>query len=207
MLTCVINPIRKRARYDNGDDLIDPSDMFGGGGFGGPGGGAVNIDPSILFNMMGQMGGMGGMGGGPRGGFSFSGAPGGSPFGGGPPPGFGGRGQSLWRCSVWRSWWKSFWQSWSWREPIWRRRGAGRREDSSSFRRDSLLDEDLCLRNEHFTEHLLIDGLVVMGTCNTQYHVGPWMVGVSCLAHILVNSRTNAHRASDIIMITLTSLS
>ncbi|KAK1750694.1 hypothetical protein QBC47DRAFT_309134 [Echria macrotheca] len=57
---------QKRARYDNGDDLMDMSDMFGGGGMGG------GIDPEIIFNMMGQ-GGFGGGGGGfPGGGFSFN---------------------------------------------------------------------------------------------------------------------------------------
>lgn len=73
---------RKRARYDSGEDLIDPSDMFSGGGAG------MNIDPTMLFNMMGGGGG---------GGFNFSG---GSPFGGGSPhshsfggsSGFGGMG-------------------------------------------------------------------------------------------------------------------
>ncbi|KAM7200255.1 DnaJ subfamily C member 7 [Rhypophila sp. PSN 637] len=61
---------QKRARYDSGDDLIDPSDMFGGGGMGHGG-----IDPEIIFSMMGgahgaQFGG-GGFGGG--GGFPFGG--------------------------------------------------------------------------------------------------------------------------------------
>lgn len=66
----------KRARYDSGEDLIDPSDMFGGGMGGFPGG--VQIDPSVLFNMMG-----GGMGGGGRGAPQFSfGSGGGNPFGG-----------------------------------------------------------------------------------------------------------------------------
>ncbi|KAI0024702.1 hypothetical protein F4780DRAFT_550557 [Xylariomycetidae sp. FL0641] len=61
---------QKRARYDSGEDLIDPSDMFGGGGgMGGMGGG---IDPEIIFSMMN-----GGMGGGA----SFGGGAGG--FGGG----------------------------------------------------------------------------------------------------------------------------
>src|SRR5205823_4306856 len=70
---------QKRARYDSGEDLIDPADMFGGGmgggmgGFGG--GGGMQIDPEMLFNMMN-----GGRGGG---GFSFaSGSGGGNPFGG-----------------------------------------------------------------------------------------------------------------------------
>ncbi|UPK90013.1 hypothetical protein LCI18_000948 [Fusarium solani-melongenae] len=65
---------QKRARYDNGDDLVDPNDMFGGGGMGGGMGG---IDPEILFNMMGGQGGFGGggfrsAGGFPGGGASFS---------------------------------------------------------------------------------------------------------------------------------------
>jgi DnaJ family protein C protein 7 len=40
---------QKRARYDSGEDLIDPSEMFGGGGGGFPGGmgGAGGIDPEI----------------------------------------------------------------------------------------------------------------------------------------------------------------
>lgn len=42
---------QKRARYDSGEDLIDPSEMFGGGGggFGGMGGmgGGVQIDPEM----------------------------------------------------------------------------------------------------------------------------------------------------------------
>jgi DnaJ family protein C protein 7 len=38
---------RKRARYDSGEDLIDPSEMFGGGGFGGGMGGGVQIDPEM----------------------------------------------------------------------------------------------------------------------------------------------------------------
>ncbi|KAL8998495.1 MAG: hypothetical protein Q9169_002438 [Polycauliona sp. 2 TL-2023] len=68
---------QKRARYDSGEDLIDPSEMFsqGGGGFPMGGGmGGMGISPEMLFNMMGQGG--GGMGGG---GFQFS--SGGSPFG------------------------------------------------------------------------------------------------------------------------------
>ncbi|KAK5020069.1 hypothetical protein LTR60_000869, partial [Cryomyces antarcticus] len=64
---------QKRARYDSGEDLVDPSDMFGGGGgFPGGTGGGVNISPEMLFNMMGGGGG----------GFSFGGGGGGSPFGG-----------------------------------------------------------------------------------------------------------------------------
>lgn len=62
---------RKRERYDSGVDLADPADMFGGGGMG-------NIDPEIIFSMMGGGGpfGGGGMGGGMGGGF-----PGGGGFG------------------------------------------------------------------------------------------------------------------------------
>jgi DnaJ homolog subfamily C member 7 len=86
---------QKRARYDSGEDLIDPSEMFGGGGMGGFNGGGVQIDPEMLFNMMGGMGGMGGGGGGGGGPhFSFS-SGGGNPFGAGGrqrgagfPPGF-----------------------------------------------------------------------------------------------------------------------
>jgi len=67
----------KRQRYDSGVDLEDPADMFGGmGGFQG-GGQAMNIDPAMLFNMMGGGGG---------GGFSFQ-SGGGGPFGGGMPGG------------------------------------------------------------------------------------------------------------------------
>lgn len=62
----------KRARYDSGEDLIDPSEMFGGGAGGFPGG--MNLNPEMLFNMMGGGGG---------GGFTFStgGGGGGNPFG------------------------------------------------------------------------------------------------------------------------------
>ncbi|CAL8576446.1 hypothetical protein XPA_002328 [Xanthoria parietina] len=73
---CLSDP-EKRARYDSGEDLIDPNEMFsqGGGGFPMGGGmGGMGISPEMLFNMMGQGG--GGMGGG---GFSFSTASG---FGG-----------------------------------------------------------------------------------------------------------------------------
>ena len=79
----------KRARYDSGEDLIDPNETFGGGSpFGGMGGGGgMNISPEMLFNMMGG----GGGGGMPGGGFTFSTAGGGSPFGGG---GGGGGGRS-----------------------------------------------------------------------------------------------------------------
>jgi DnaJ family protein C protein 7 len=84
---------QKRARYDSGEDLIDPSEMFGGGMGGGMGGfpGGMQIDPEMLFNMMGGAG-MGGHGG-PS--FTFSTGGGGNPFGGGGrsrggnfPPGF-----------------------------------------------------------------------------------------------------------------------
>ncbi|KAF2824832.1 TPR-like protein [Ophiobolus disseminans] len=97
---------QKRARYDSGEDLIDPSEMFGGGGGGGGFGGAGGIDPEILMQMFGGGMGGGGMGGGGMGGgrgggggFHFS-TGGGSPFGGmggmpggqrrgqGPPGGF-----------------------------------------------------------------------------------------------------------------------
>ena len=74
-----LNDSEKRTRYDNGDDLIDPGEMFSGGMGGFGGGGGVQIDPEILFNMMPGMG--GGMGGGSRGPtFTFS--TGGSQFGG-----------------------------------------------------------------------------------------------------------------------------
>ncbi|SLM37333.1 Tetratricopeptide-like helical domain [Lasallia pustulata] len=77
---------QKRAKYDSGEDLVDPSEMFAQGGMGGFGGsaGGVQIDPEMLFHMMQNGGGMGGMGGpgGPS--FSFSsGGAGGNPFGGG----------------------------------------------------------------------------------------------------------------------------
>jgi DnaJ family protein C protein 7 len=83
---------QKRERYDSGADLIDPSDMFGGGGgMGGMGGMGGGIDPEILMQMFG--GGMGGGRGGGGGGFHFQGGGGGSPFGGmgGGMPGGGGR--------------------------------------------------------------------------------------------------------------------
>ncbi|KAH7382296.1 hypothetical protein BKA66DRAFT_464194 [Pyrenochaeta sp. MPI-SDFR-AT-0127] len=83
---------QKRARYDSGEDLIDPSEMFGGGG--NPFGQAGGIDPEILMQMFGggMGGGMGGGRGGGGGGFHFS-TGGGSPFGGmgGMPGGGGGR--------------------------------------------------------------------------------------------------------------------
>ncbi|KAL1961291.1 hypothetical protein VTO42DRAFT_19 [Malbranchea cinnamomea] len=70
---------QKRASYDNGDDLLDPSNLFGGGGFGGMGGMGgfgmggmggmggqnIRIDPNIFFNMMNQGGFAGGGGGNP----------------------------------------------------------------------------------------------------------------------------------------------
>jgi DnaJ family protein C protein 7 len=75
---------RKRAAYDNGDDLIDPSEMFGRGGFsggmGGMGGANINIDPNILFNMMNG----GGGGFAHAGGHSFGGAQQRGGFGGFP---------------------------------------------------------------------------------------------------------------------------
>lgn len=73
----LIDP-QKRERYDSGVDLMEPGEGFGGGfpggmgGFGG--GGGVQIDPEMLFNMMG-----GGRGGG--GGFSQFGGGGGFPGG------------------------------------------------------------------------------------------------------------------------------
>ncbi|KAJ9216826.1 hypothetical protein DTO166G4_1672 [Paecilomyces variotii] len=75
----LIDP-QKRASYDNGDDLMDPADMFGRGGFSNMGGGmgATTIDPNILFNMMNGGGGFASAGGHPfasRGGFG-----GGFPF-------------------------------------------------------------------------------------------------------------------------------
>ncbi|PBP26544.1 tetratricopeptide [Diplocarpon rosae] len=70
----------KRARYDSGEDLVDPMEGFAGGGMGG---GGMNIDPEILMQMFGaQMGGGGGARGG-SGGFHS--------FGGGMPGGGGGR--------------------------------------------------------------------------------------------------------------------
>ena len=88
---------QKRQMYDSGADLMEPGmgfpggmgggfpggfggmgGGFPGGGFGG-GGGGVQIDPEMLFNMMGGMGGGGAPGGG---GFRFSSGGGGrSPFG------------------------------------------------------------------------------------------------------------------------------
>lgn len=81
---------QKRARYDSGEDLIDPSEMFGGGG-GGMGGHGVQIDPEMLFNMFGGAGGMGGGRPGGGGGFSFA-SGGGMPGMGGMPGGGGRRG-------------------------------------------------------------------------------------------------------------------
>ncbi|KAK9779505.1 putative J domain-containing protein [Seiridium cardinale] len=78
---------QKRASYDSGEDLVDPSEMFSGGGMGGGMGG---IDPEILFSMMngGGFGGAGGAGGGFQGarfstggGRPASGFPGGFHFG------------------------------------------------------------------------------------------------------------------------------
>lgn len=43
---------RKRARYDSGEDLVDPSEMFGGGGAGfGPGMGGVQINPEMRMSL------------------------------------------------------------------------------------------------------------------------------------------------------------
>ncbi|KAH7418439.1 hypothetical protein BKA64DRAFT_199238 [Cadophora sp. MPI-SDFR-AT-0126] len=68
----------KRARYDSGEDLMDPMEGFGGGGMGG----GMNIDPEILMQMFGaQMG--GGRGGGGGGFHSFGGGMGGGMPGGG----------------------------------------------------------------------------------------------------------------------------
>jgi DnaJ family protein C protein 7 len=78
VLKCLLTLwFRKRQRYDSGVDLEDPADMFGGGMGGFGGGQAMNIDPSVLFNMMGGGGG---------GGFNFQ-SGGGNPFGGGMPQG------------------------------------------------------------------------------------------------------------------------
>jgi DnaJ family protein C protein 7 len=74
---------RKRASYDNGDDLLDPAEMFGrGGGFGhNMGGGThVNIDPNVLFNMMNGGGGFAQAGGHPFGGGQARGGFGGFSF-------------------------------------------------------------------------------------------------------------------------------
>ncbi|KAI8634724.1 hypothetical protein F5Y19DRAFT_122182 [Xylariaceae sp. FL1651] len=73
---------QKRARYDSGEDLMDPSEMFNGGG-----GMAGGIDPEILFSMMNGGAAFGGGGGGgfPGGGFGgrtrAQGFPGGFHFG------------------------------------------------------------------------------------------------------------------------------
>lgn len=79
----------KRQKFDSGEDLIDPAEMFAqqhGGGFPMGGGGGMNISPEMLFNMMGSQGG---------GGFQFStgGMGGGSPFGDAGGGGGGGRRQ------------------------------------------------------------------------------------------------------------------
>lgn len=88
---CVRLINRKRQRYDSGEDLIDPSDLFssGAGGpfatsMGGMGGMNMGFDPELIFNMM--HGGGGGT-------FSFGGSGGPSPFGAsGNPFGAGGSG-------------------------------------------------------------------------------------------------------------------
>lgn len=87
----------KRARYDSGEDLIDPNEMFAQqGGFPGGGGASMNISPEVLFQMMNGGGGggfsfsTGGMGGGMPGGFGGGGGGRrGQRGGGGFPPGFG----------------------------------------------------------------------------------------------------------------------
>lgn len=80
---------QKRARYDSGEDLMDPMEGFSGG----MGGQGMSIDPEILMQMFGaQMGGGGmGGGGGRAGGFhSFGGGMPGGGAGGrrGAPQGF-----------------------------------------------------------------------------------------------------------------------
>lgn len=86
-----------RARYDSGEDLIDPSEMGGAGMHGFPGGAGGGIPPEVFAQFFGGGGGGGGMGGGGTT-FSFGGG-GGNPFGGGgggrggrPPGGFPGFG-------------------------------------------------------------------------------------------------------------------
>ena len=87
---CLSDP-QKRDRYDSGADL---EEMMGAGGHpfasGGMGGGGVQIDPEMIFQMFGQGGGMGGMpgmggGGGRGGGFRFSTGGAGGGGGGGFP--------------------------------------------------------------------------------------------------------------------------
>ncbi|KAI5864501.1 TPR-like protein [Durotheca rogersii] len=72
---------QKRARYDSGEDVMDPSDLFGGG----MGGGMSNgIDPEILFSMMNggaPFGGGQGYGGGFSGRTRSQGYPGGFHYG------------------------------------------------------------------------------------------------------------------------------
>ena len=53
MLKTLSDP-QKRARFDSGEDLVDPSEMFNGSGTFGNGG--MQIDPEIILNMMGQGG-------------------------------------------------------------------------------------------------------------------------------------------------------
>ncbi|KAI0834783.1 hypothetical protein F5Y06DRAFT_289537 [Hypoxylon sp. FL0890] len=75
---------QKRARYDSGEDLMDPADLFGGGMGGGMSGG---IDPEIIFSMMngggpfGASQGFGGGGGAYGGRARAGGYPNGFPFG------------------------------------------------------------------------------------------------------------------------------
>jgi DnaJ family protein C protein 7 len=71
----------KRARYDSGEDLMDPMEGFGGGM-----GGGMNIDPEILMQMFGAQMGSGGRG---SGGFhSFGGGMPGQGRSRGAPQGF-----------------------------------------------------------------------------------------------------------------------
>ncbi|KAG0128222.1 hypothetical protein HOY82DRAFT_622579 [Tuber indicum] len=77
-----LSDAQKREMYDSGVDLQD-DDIFGGGGMNpGMGSGAMNIDPNVFFNMMGNMGGGGGGNFFPGGGFP-GGFPGGAGGGGG----------------------------------------------------------------------------------------------------------------------------
>ena len=79
---CLLDP-QKRERYDSGVDLIDPSEMYAqGGGMPFGGGGPMQVDPEMLFNMMG--GGMGGARGGGMPHFQFSTGGGGGGRGGFP---------------------------------------------------------------------------------------------------------------------------
>jgi DnaJ homolog subfamily C member 7 len=46
-----LSDAQKRQRYDSGEDLIDPTEMFGGGGFPGGMGGGVPINPEMRRNI------------------------------------------------------------------------------------------------------------------------------------------------------------